>query len=157
MILSQIEMKILAKHVIYGTLSSKGLRAPNRDRTGEYRQSFQNLFYCFKWIKKDPATICNKQNQNRPIRTGDTAYQRVRRHYAGPMTSCDVIGLPPVTISLVTLYNCFFTVEDFTKDTQEISGSLLSFHTDVVRGGSLSYIAPTVTLGGCAITFSPVK
>ena len=26
-----------------------------------------------------------------------------RRHYAGPMTSRDVIGLPPKTISLVTL------------------------------------------------------
>ena len=33
-----------------------------------------------------------------------------RRHYAEPMTSRDVIGLPPVTISLVTLYNCFLTV-----------------------------------------------
>ena len=43
------------------------------------------------------------------------------RHYAGPMTSRDVIGMQPVTISLVTLYNCFLTVEDYTKDTQEIS------------------------------------
>ena len=43
------------------------------------------------------------------------------RHYAGPMTSHDFIGLPPVTISLVTLDYCFFTVEDYTKDTQEIS------------------------------------
>ena len=43
------------------------------------------------------------------------------RHYAGPLTSRDVKGLPPVTISLVTLYNCFLTVEDYTKDTQEIS------------------------------------
>ena len=47
----------------------------------------------------------------------------VRRHYAGPMTSRDVIGLPPVTISLVTLYNCFLTVEDYTKDTQAIPGT----------------------------------
>ena len=43
------------------------------------------------------------------------------RHYAGPITSHDFIGLPPVTISLVTLDYCFFTVEDYTKDTQEIS------------------------------------
>ena len=35
--------------------------------------------------------------------------------------SRDVVGLPPVTMSLVTLYNCFLTVEDYTKDTQEIS------------------------------------
>ena len=34
----------------------------------------------------------------------------------------------------------------------------LSYHTDVVKGGSLSYIASLVPLGGCAIDFSsPVK
>ena len=44
-----------------------------------------------------------------------------RCHNAGPVTSDDVIGLPPVTISLATLYNCFLSVEDYTKDTQEIS------------------------------------
>ena len=38
----------------------------------------------------------------------------VRRHYAGPMSSRDVISLPPVTISLATLYNCFLTMEDST-------------------------------------------
>ena len=60
-----------------------------------------------------------------------------RRHYAGPMTSSDPISLPPVTISLVTLYNyCFLTVEDKgDKKFQE-----LSYHTDVVRVGCLSYI-----------------
>ena len=66
----------------------------------------------------------------------------------------EVIGMPLVTISLVTLYNCFLTVENYTKDTQEISGTQ---YTDVVRGGYVSYIAPPVTLGCCAITFSPVK
>ena len=40
-----------------------------------------------------------------------------QRHYAGPMTSRDVIGLPPVTVSLATLYNCYLIVEDYTKDT----------------------------------------
>ena len=50
-----------------------------------------------------------------------------RRHYAGPMTSRDVIGLPPVTISLSTLYNCFLTVEDYTEHTQEISGTQLPY------------------------------
>ena len=49
------------------------------------------------------------------------------RHYAGPMMSRDVIGLPPVTISLVTLYNCFLTVEDYTKGTQEISCGQLPY------------------------------
>ena len=43
-----------------------------------------------------------------------------RRHYAGPMTSRDVIGLPPVTISLVILHNCFLIVEDYTKDLYHI-------------------------------------
>ena len=43
------------------------------------------------------------------------------------MTSRDVIGMPPVTISLVTLYNCFLTVEDYTKDTQEISCGQLPY------------------------------
>ena len=51
-----------------------------------------------------------------------------RRHYAGPMTSSDPISLPPVTISLVTLYNyCFLTVEDYTKEGQEISGAQLPY------------------------------
>ena len=42
-----------------------------------------------------------------------------------PMKSRHVIGLPPVTISLVTLYNYYYfmTVEDYTKDTQEIVGT----------------------------------
>ena len=43
------------------------------------------------------------------------------------MTSRDVVGLPPVTISLVTLYNCFLTVGDYTKDTQEISSGQLPY------------------------------
>ena len=47
------------------------------------------------------------------------------RHYAGTMTSRDVIVLPPVTISL---YNNFsLTVEDYTKDTQEISCGQLPY------------------------------
>ena len=50
-----------------------------------------------------------------------------RRHYAGPMTSRDVISLPPVTISLVTLENYFLTVEDYTKETQEISDAQLPY------------------------------
>ena len=33
----------------------------------------------------------------------------------------------------------------------------LSYHTDVVRGRCLSYIPLPVTVGGCAITPSPVK
>ena len=36
-----------------------------------------------------------------------------RHHYAGVMTSRDVIGLPPVT-----LCNCLLTVEDYTKETR---------------------------------------
>ena len=43
------------------------------------------------------------------------------------MTSCDVIGLQLVTISLVTLYNYFLTVEYYTKDTQEISCGQLPY------------------------------
>ena len=38
-----------------------------------------------------------------------------RRHYAGTLTSHG-----KVTISLVTLYNCFLTGEDFNKEAQEI-------------------------------------
>ena len=37
-----------------------------------------------------------------------------QRHCTEPMTSRDVIGLAPVTISLVTLNNYFLTVEDYT-------------------------------------------
>ena len=49
------------------------------------------------------------------------------RHHDGHMMSRDVIGLPPVTISLVILYNCFLTVEDYTQDTQEISCGQLPY------------------------------
>ena len=50
-------------------------------------------------------------------------------------------------------------MEDYTKDTKEIKFQALSYHSDVVRGGSLSYIYPTrgSMLGVCAITFSIVK
>ena len=43
------------------------------------------------------------------------------------MTSRDVISLPPLTISFVTLNNSFLTVEDYTKETQEISDSQLPY------------------------------
>ena len=49
------------------------------------------------------------------------------RHYAAPMTSRDVISLQPATISLVTLCNCFLTVGDCTKETQENSGAQLPY------------------------------
>ena len=35
--------------------------------------------------------------------------------------------LPSVTISLITLYNCFLTVEYYTNETQEISGAQLPY------------------------------
>ena len=99
---------------------------------GQYRAKWKSktcskFIYYFKWIKNGSATICNKQNQNRPIRTWDTACQSSRRRYARLMTSRHVIVLPLVTISLVTLYNCFLTVEDYTKGTQEISGTQLPY------------------------------
>ena len=50
-----------------------------------------------------------------------------RRHYAGPMTSRDFISLPPVKILLVTLCNSFLIVEDYTKETPEISGAQLPY------------------------------
>ena len=47
--------------------------------------------------------ICNKRNQNRPIRTGDTACQRLRDVIT--LGLCyDVIVLPPVTISFVNIF-----------------------------------------------------
>ena len=72
------------------------------------------------------ATICNKQNQKRPIRTGGTAGQRFATSLRWAMTSREVMGLSPVTKSLVTLYNCFLTVEDNT-DTQKKSGTRLPY------------------------------
>ena len=35
--------------------------------------------------------------------------------------------MTPATTSLVALYNCFLTVENYTKDTQEISGTQLPY------------------------------
>ena len=61
-------------------------------------------------------------------RTGDKACQRC---VTSLRWAYDVTGLPPVTISLVTRYNCFLTVEDYTKDKKFHA---VSYHTDVVRG-----------------------
>ena len=44
----------------------------------ENRTMFINWFNYFEWIYKDSSTICNKQNQNQPIRTRDTSCQRLR-------------------------------------------------------------------------------
>ena len=44
----------------------------------------------------------------------------IPKHFKHIMTSRDVTGLPPVTISLVTLYNCFLTEDNYSKDTQDI-------------------------------------
>ena len=77
-----------------------------------------------------------------------------RRHYARPMTSCDVIGLPPVTILLVTLYNCFLTVEDYTKESRLTRNSRHSVTIQTLWEEDLChYIDPPVTLGG----YSPVS
>ena len=84
----------------------------------------------------------------------------VQRHYAEPMTSCDAIGLPSETISLVTLYYYFFTAKDYTKDTQEISGTQLPYRR-CERGSchkkKYCIVLKPMTLGDCAITFPTVK
>ena len=48
-------------------------------------------------------------------------------HYARPLPSRDVISLQPLTISLVTLYNCFLTMQDYAEETQEISDAQLTY------------------------------
>ena len=58
-----------------------------------------------------------------------------------PMTSCAVISLPPVTISLVAIYNAFWLWKYICNTYKKFQA--LSYHTDVVRGGCLSYIAPS--------------
>ena len=81
----------------------------------------------------------------------------MRSHYAGPMMSRDVIRLPPVTISLVALYNNWFlTVEDYTEETQEISDAQLPYKRCESRMFVKIY-SSAVTLGGWAITLCPVK
>ena len=72
------------------------------------------------------------------------------------MTSSDVIGLLPFTISLVKLYNCFWLWKTILKHTRNIRLSVTIqtlWEEDICH----NYIAPPLTLGGCAITFSPVK
>ena len=55
-------------------------------------------------------------------------------HYARAVMSRDVIGLPQVTISLVIF---FFLLWKYICKTHK-SFQTLSYHTDVVRAGSLS-------------------
>ena len=62
-----------------------------------------------------------------PLKQEKQPAKGAQRHYGGPMMSRDVISLPPVTISLATLYNSFLTVGDYTKETQEISGVQLPY------------------------------
>ena len=77
-----------------------------------------NSFYCLNECRRfqlqfaiSRIKICSLVPEIQPAKGA-------LRHYAVPTTSRDVIGLLPVTISLVTLYNCILTVEDYTKDTQ---------------------------------------
>ena len=61
------------------------------------------------------------------IKTGPLEPERqlpkVRDVITLPMTSRDVIILPPVTILLATLYNCFLTVADYKRDTRNFRRS----------------------------------
>ena len=68
-----------------------------------------------------------------------------RLHYAGPMTLCDVISLPLVTISFVTIF--FFDCGSTSVKTHKKFPEL-NYHTDVVRGGCLSFIALPIS---CAL------
>ena len=68
---------------------------------------------------------------------------------------------PPVTISLVTLYNCFLTVEDYSiyKDTQEISVTQLPYRrcerrVFVIYSSTHSRSAVVLLL---SLLFSPLK
>ena len=72
-----------------------------------------------------------------------------RRHFAGPMTSLDIMGLPPIPISLVTLYNCLLTVE-------KISGTQLPYRRCERR---IFFINISFYDGsaGVLLPFSPVK
>ena len=105
----------------------RALKAPNRNGTGENRQSFQNWFHFLNESKRIQLQFASNRIKIGPLELEIQPAKGARRYYAWPMTSRDVIGLPPVTISLVTLYNCFLTVEDYTRDTQEISGTQLPY------------------------------
>ena len=80
-----------------------------------------------------------------------------RRQYAKPMASRDVIGLPPVTISLATLYNSFMTVEDYTKETYEISCAQLPYRRCASTMFVIYNSARDSFHGGSHITPSPIK
>ena len=66
--------------------------------------------------------IFNKQNKNRPIRTGDTACQRCATSLRWAITSRDVKGLLPVTISLVILYNYDAILRAIGRRLVEVTG-----------------------------------
>ena len=68
--------------------------------------------------------------------------------YAWSMTSRYVIGLLPVQWHAI-LSQFLFVFDCRSISVRHTSFQSLSFHTDVVRGGSLLYIAPAVS---CAIT-----
>ena len=61
------------------------------------------------------------------------------------MTSRDIIGLPPVTISLATVYYYYWFRLWKTILKTHKKFHTVSYHTDIVRGGCLSHIAPPIT------------
>ena len=118
------------------------------------RRIFKNSFIAFNRSKR----IQQQFSTNR-IKIGllepdiQPAKAVARRHYAGPMKSRDVIGLLSVTISLVTLSVVLCLRKYICKTHKKFQ--VLSYHSDVVRGGCLSYIAPSVTFRRLCITPSP--
>ena len=119
-------------------------------------QIFKNSFIAFNKTKRIQLQFATNR-----IKIGllepeiEPAKAVARRHYAGPMKSRDVIGLLSVTISLVTLSVVLCLRMYICKTHKKFQ--VLSYHTDVVRGGYLSYIAPSVTVRPLCIIPSPVK
>ena len=97
------------------------LRAQNRWKSTPC--SFKIDFMSLNDSKRIQLQFATNRIKIGPLEPEIQPAKGARRHYTRPRTSRDVIGLSQVLISLVTLYNCLLTVEDYTKDTQEISGT----------------------------------
>ena len=87
------------------------------------------------FIALNESRMVQLQFATNRIKTGPLEPERqlpkVRDVITLPMTSRDVIILPPVTILLATLYNCFLTVADLQKRHKKFQA--LRYHIDVVR------------------------
>ena len=87
------------------------LRAPNLDLIGilaKIVRVFRIDFIALNESRRIHLQFATNRIKIGPLKPEIQPAKGAQRRYVGPVMSRDALRLPPVTISLVTLYNCFF-------------------------------------------------